>query len=141
MARNTVVFLIIGILALLVWLVPLTTASIMNRITQKQTKIASSAIKENPQTEPKKINPSALLLMVKGEIILIDEGGVSFIVLVSTAGKKYILTGQKTEELKSLSGKKVTVIGAPKPPLPPEIKGNIIKRNIEVKNFQVEDTL
>ncbi len=91
-----------------------------------------------PDTELSESEKSKVMLMVTGEITVVEEGNSSFIILTSSSGKKYILVGPKAEELRSIFGKKVTVAGIPSKPIPQEIRRDLIRMTIEVKTAQIK---
>ena len=126
-------------LTILIGIGPIIIASIMKRVSAGH--IPSVSPKNEP-TKPEadlsKPKESQIMLMVSGEVAVVGEGNTSFIVLTASSGKKYILIGPKAEELRSVSGKKVTVAGIPSKPIPQEIRGESIRMTIEVKTAQIK---
>lgn len=132
------------VLVILIGVIPIMIGTAINKnhpprnnAIANQTDSAAPAAGTDAPKQPKKAD---LLIMVSGKISIMEEAGVSFVVLTSDYAKKYILTGPKAEEIKEFAGKDavLTVVGKPKAPLVKELKGEEIKRNIEVKNFQIK---
>ncbi len=133
-------------LAILIGIGPIIISLIMKGISAKQALLVSS-LNEPPklktevsksETELSESEKPDVMLMVSGEIAVVEDSGLTFIILTSSSGKKYILVGPKAEELKSISGKKVTVVGIPRKPIPQEIKGEPIRMTIEVKTAEIK---
>ena len=103
----------------------------MKELTAKQEALPVSAQNEPPKS-------GKVMLMVSGEITLVEDRNLTFIILTSDAKKKYILVGPKAEELSRVSGKKVTVVGIPSKPIPQEIKGEPVRMTIEVKTAEIK---
>lgn len=123
-------------LGILIWAVPIITALIMGHTGVKPVSLQVQS--PQPESGPPAPQEQKTMLMVSGEISVVEDGGVTFIILTSKAGKKYILVGPKTEGLRSASGKNATIVGLPKEPLPQKVKGEPIKRTIEVKNVELK---
>lgn len=91
-----------------------------------------------PEIDLTKSEKTQIMLMVTGEVNMIKDNGVSYIILTASSGKRYILTGPKAEELRDISNKMLTVVGIPRQPIPKEIKGELIRRTIEVKSVEIK---
>ena len=133
--------IILLVLVIVAGLIPVIIGSITNKGRSKQ----PAAIAANPEAAkiPQPVNNAVkkeVLLMVSGKISLVDTEKGSFVILTSDYRTNYILTGQKTEELKGFAGKEdtITVIGLPLPPTLAELNGQKIKRDIEVRKIQIK---
>lgn len=102
----------------------------------KKSEVEVSQPEDLSKTEKPKV-----MLMVTGEIAVVKEDDLSWIILTTGSGKKYILVGPKAEELREASGRRVTVVGVHRLPIPEEIKGKPIRMTIEVKKFYEENNL
>ena len=132
-------------LAILICVGPIIIASIMKMISNKQPPLESSQneptkseIEVPPPKDLFRPEKPETMLMVSGEIAVIKDGDLSYVVLTAKSGKKYILVGPKAEELIDISGRGATVAGVPKKPILQEIKGDPIRMTIEVKTVEIK---
>lgn len=141
MANKKTLIVIIGrlvVLALLIGLGPIIVASIMKKISRRQALFTSPQNEPSKPEELSKTEKPKAMLMVTGEVGVEKDDDSSWIILTTGSGKKYILIGPKAEELRNVSGRKVTVIGIPSKPIPAEIKGKPIRMTIEVKSAEIK---
>lgn len=149
MTKREIVFLtviVVLVLVILIGLLPVIIGFAVNKKRIPTQPIAIANQTESPAptagavVQPPRQKKGELLIMVSGKVSIMEEAGASFVVLTSEYDKHYILTGVKAEELKAFAGKEtvLTVVGKPKAPLLKELKGQEIKRDIEVKTFQIK---
>ncbi len=78
-----------------------------------------------------KLQTVPLMAQVKGKISITDEK----VVLTGVENKKYILVGNKEEELRKLEGKEISVFGNIMKADPLSIEGRLVRFNIDVQKY------
>jgi hypothetical protein len=78
-----------------------------------------------------KLQTVPLMVQVKGKISITDGN----VVLTGIGGKKYILVGEKINEIKKLVGKEISVFGNIMKANPLAIEGRLVRFNIDVKKY------
>lgn len=132
MRRNMVWGLcIVAGLVIFVGLGPILVAHIVDRLSTAREKILDKGSEEARKSLKEEVS-APLILRVSGNLSLIKEKEEQLLILSTDAGKNYLLVGPKIEQLKTMLGEKVTVMGRIKRPLIEEVGGKTIRFIIDV---------
>ena len=135
MSKRKKLYILLGCLLALIILVGIGPIIIGLIVTQENELTKQEIKPSESEVDLTKSEKTQIKLMVTGEVEVIKDKGISYAILTTSSGKRYILSGPKAAELREAS-EKVTVIGIPRKPIPKEINGKPIRFEIKVESIK-----